>query len=147
VVSYLWRPRYFTRASIQLPWNGDDDQLEQMCSPSYFLLLEPRLNEHAHPTLNAAYIRFSQEFLVLRSSLLPQTIHPCECMRRAENLASAENITPGLALFPSRSPHKAIHPQRLPRRDLRNENPAFAENFPRLFPYILLPHSHPFKFI
>ena len=44
---------------------GDNDQLEQMCSPSRFILLGPRLNERAHPT----------------SNLLPQTM----CTRRTEN--------------------------------------------------------------
>jgi hypothetical protein len=91
--------------------------------------------------------RFCQEFLVLHSSLLLQTIHPYECMRCTENLASAESAPPGLARFPSRSPHKAIHPPTPPGRDLRNDNPASAENFPALFPYIILPQSPPFKLI
>jgi hypothetical protein len=40
IVPYLWRPQYFvwpewTEWSVQLLWNGDDDELEQTCSLSY----------------------------------------------------------------------------------------------------------------
>ena len=105
--------------SIRLPWNGDDDQLEQMCSPSYLVLLEPRLKERAHPTSTLdsqkRHSRFCEQFLVLHSSL-QHTTHPCECMRHAENLASPLSRTLVLVLHSSRHvlPTKvSIHERRI----------------------------------